>query len=326
MLAFTARRILVSIPVLLASSILVFFLVSSGADPLEDLKARNPPVPPATLANLSHQLRLDEPLPLRYWHWLTGVLHGNFGYSRQFNYHIGTELGHRLGATLRLVLLAALLAAIFAVITGLVSAVKQYGAGDYSLTLTGFLFLSLPTAAFGLLLKIAAIKANESAGHTVFFTIGESTPGLTGGFFARLGDTAGHLVLPVITLALVSYAAWSRFQRAALLEVLNSEYIRLARSKGISGARVMVRHALRTALIPLTTVVAIDFAGLLGGAIITETIFQWRAMGDFGIRAITRGDVNTVQAWLIVTAVLVVVFNLIADLLYAVLDPRIRLA
>ncbi len=326
MLAFTARRILLSIPVLLASSILVFFLVSSGADPLEDLRARNPPVPPATIKNLEHQLRLDEALPLRYWHWLTGVLHGDFGFSRQFNNNVGTELGARLGATLRLVLMAALLAVIFAVVTGVVSAVKQYGAADYSLTLTGFLFLSLPTAGFGLLLKQLAVSINDSSGSRLFSTIGEATPGLQGGLLTRLGDQAGHLVLPVITLALISYASWSRFQRASMLEVLNSDYIRLARSKGISRFRVMVRHALRTALVPLTTVVAIDFAGLLGGAVITETIFQWRAMGDFGIRAITRGDVNSVQAWLIVTAVLVVAFNLVADLLYAVLDPRIRYA
>ena len=132
------------------------------------------------------------------------------------------------------------------------------------------------------------------------------------------------MVLPTISLALISYAAWSRFQRASMLEVLNSDYVRLARAKGLSRRRVMVKHALRTALIPLTTVTALDLAAIIGGAVVTETVFEWRGMGDLLLNSIRTDDVYAVMAWLLVTAIVVILFNLIADLLYAVLDPRIR--
>jgi peptide/nickel transport system permease protein len=136
----------------------------------------------------------------------------------------------------------------------------------------------------------------------------------------------GHMVLPTIALALISYASWSRFQRASMLEVLNSDYLRLARYKGLPRRTVMVRHGLRTALIPLTTVTALDLASIIGGAVVTETVFQWHGMGDFLIRSIREQDVYATASWLLITAVVVIVFNLIADLLYAVLDPRIRYA
>jgi peptide/nickel transport system permease protein len=133
-------------------------------------------------------------------------------------------------------------------------------------------------------------------------------------------------VLPTISLALISYAAWSRYQRAAMLEVMNSDYVRLARAKGLSRRRVMVKHALRNALIPLTTVTALDLASIISGAVVTETVFQWRGMGDLLLNAIRTDDVYVTMAWLLVTATVVIVFNLLADLLYAVLDPRIRYA
>jgi peptide/nickel transport system permease protein len=134
------------------------------------------------------------------------------------------------------------------------------------------------------------------------------------------------MVLPTISLALISYAAWSRYQRSAMLEVLNSDYVRLARAKGLSRRRVMVKHALRNALIPLTTVTALDLASIISGAVLTETVFQWRGMGDLLLNAIRTDDVYVVMAWLLVTATVVIAFNLLADLLYAVLDPRIRYA
>jgi peptide/nickel transport system permease protein len=169
-----------------------------------------------------------------------------------------------------------------------------------------------------------AIKFNDAVGRTVVYTVGDSTPGLTGGFFGNLGNYAAHLVLPTITLAAISFASWSRFQRSSMLDVLNSDYVRLARAKGLSKSRVMVRHALRTALIPLVTVVAIDFGAILGGAVITERVFAWHGMGELLITGITSKDTNVVLAWLMVSAVAVIGFNLIADVLYAYLDPRIR--
>jgi glutathione transport system permease protein len=161
----------------------------------------------------------------------------------------------------------------------------------------------------------------------VLYTVGDNTPDFTGGTGARLLDNLEHAVLPVLTLVLVSYAAWSRYQRASLLDVLNSDYVRFARAKGLSRRRVLIRHALRNALIPITTVIALDFAAVIGGAVITEIVYGWEGMGRLllnGLEGPLTPDVNTVQAWLMITAVIVVAFNLIADILYAVLDPRIR--
>jgi peptide/nickel transport system permease protein len=326
MLAFTLRRLLIAIPLLIISTIITFLLVALSGDPLADLKTHQPPYPQSTIDLKRHQLRLDQSLPERYWHWLGGLPHGDFGPSVRQNFNIGDQLAHRLVVTMRMVALAMLLAVIFAVVVGVISAVRQYSGLDYAFTFTGFLFLSMPSFWLAILLKeFLAIKINGWTGHTLLYTIGDSSVETKTGW-AHITDLAGHIILPTIVLALISYASWSRFQRASMLDVLNSDYIRLARAKGLSNRRVMVKHALRTALIPLTTVTALDLAGILGGAIITERVFQWHGMGEMLINGINDRDVYVVLAWLLVTAFIVVLFNLIADLLYAVLDPRIRYA
>jgi peptide/nickel transport system permease protein len=196
---------------------------------------------------------------------------------------------------------------------------------DYSTTFLGFIFLSMPTFWFAILLKQGGVWFNEHTHTQTFSTIGErSIPITDHSFWGSLKDIAGHMVLPVIVLGLVGYAAWSRFTRASMLEVLNSDYVRLARSKGLSPRTVLVKHALRTALIPLATVTALDIAALLGGAIVTETVFQWHGMGYLFLTAVTGIDFNIMLGWLLVAAFIVIMFNLIADLLYGVLDPRIR--
>ncbi|HEX4979576.1 MAG TPA: ABC transporter permease, partial [Acidimicrobiales bacterium] len=157
------------------------------------------------------------------------------------------------------------------------------------------------------------------------YTIGQESPDFEGGFFARLGDIAGHTVLPALTLVLISFAQYSRYTRSSMLDVLQSDYVRTARAKGLASRRVLLRHGLRNALIPLTTIVALDFSAVMGGAIVTERVFGWRGMGTLLVEGVQEFDVNVVQGWLMVTAVVVVVFNLLADVAYAYLDPRIRL-
>ena len=325
MLAYTVRRVLVSIPVLLVATFVMFLIVAAGGDPLADLRTKNPRPSEEVIALAAHRLHLDQPVLTRYWHWVTGVIHGDFGPAVQGGgtLDIGTEIGHRALVTVRLVLLAMLLAAILAIVVGVISARKQYSAVDYGFTFTGFLFLAMPTFWFAILLKEAAIWSNHR-GWSKFQTIGDRSPNVAPGFLNHLSDTLNHMILPTIVLALISYAAWSRFNRASMLEVLSSDYIRLARAKGISPRRVLIRHALRTALIPFVTVTALDIAAILGGAIITETIFQWRGMGDFLVRSIFNHDPYAILAWLLISGTAVIVFNLIADLLYGVLDPRIR--
>ena len=329
MLAFVIRRILVSIPVLIGSTVLTFILVKLSGDPLQFLKLRNPPVPPSTIKANEHRLRLDESWPAQYWHWITGVvLHGNFGQAIHPTDNIRSELFKALGVTARLVIISVILSLILAIVTGVYSAVRQYSITDYTTTFIGFLFLSMPVFWFAILLKQAGIWYNENYAASNgcgfrFGTIGDKSvfrPACTSAF----QDNLGHLILPVVVLSLVGYAGWTRFTRASMLEVLNSDYVRLARSKGLKPRQVLIRHALRTALIPLTTVTALDIAALLSGAIVTETVFQWHGMSNLFLTAVRNIDFNVMLAWLLVTATIVILFNLLADIMYGVLDPRIR--
>jgi peptide/nickel transport system permease protein len=326
MLVFVIRRVLISIPVLVASTFLTFIIVKLSGDPLQYLKQRQPRPAQAFIDSESHRLWLDRSWPAQYWHWISNLLlHGDWGPAVRGHDNVGSDVIHALLVTARLVIVAVIIALILAVVTGVVSAVKQYSLTDYTTTFIGFLFLSMPTFWFAILLKQAGIFFNEHTGTQTFSTIGErSIPITDNSFFGSTKDIFGHLILPTIVLGLVGYASWSRFTRASMLEVLNSDYVRLARSKGLSPRTVLVKHALRTALIPLATVTSLDIAGLLGGAIVTETVFQWHGMGYLFLTALYNIDFNVMLGWLMVTAVIVIAFNLIADILYGVLDPRIR--
>ncbi|HEV3464838.1 MAG TPA: ABC transporter permease [Actinomycetota bacterium] len=324
MLSFIIRRLLIAIPLVLLSSVLVFVLVAYSGDPLAELKGRNPPVPPQVIEARERALGLDKPLPTRYVTWLGNFVQGDMGKSIG-GIDVRPLLFQRLRVTLRMVVLASILAIVLAIAAGVLSAVKQYTPTDYTFTFLGFLFLSMPVFWLAALLKeYGAIRLNRLFGEQVVYTVGAETPNLSGGLGTRLADYLGHLILPTVALALISFAAWSRYQRATMLDVLGSDYIRLARAKGLSRTRVMTRHALRNALIPLVTVVAIDTGAIFGGAVITERVFSWQGMGALLVQGVTTKDINVLLAWLMVTSVLVVLFNLIADVLYAVLDPRIR--
>ena len=328
---YAARRFLASIPVVLMSTFVVFLMVTYSGDPLGDFKLQQlrqngtPAIIAARVKAEEHFLRLDKPVLERYWLWIKGiVLHGDFGPSRHVP-DVGAQLADRLLVTARLLALAVLLAVGLALVVGVVSAVRRSGVTDHALTFVSIVFLSLPVFWFAVLLKdYLAVDLNTAVGRRLVFTMGQSTPNLVGGFWTHLGDALGHLVLPTIVLALSVYPPWSRFQRASLVEVLDSDYVRLARAKGLPRRRVLTHHALRTALIPLATVVAVDFAALVGSTVITEQIFTWQGMGTMLLDGIRDRDVYVVLAWLLVVAVIVVVVNLISDLLYAVLDPRIR--
>ncbi|MGV9300390.1 MULTISPECIES: ABC transporter permease [Amycolatopsis] len=326
MLAFALRRLFVSVPILIVSTFVVFVMVSLSANPLTPLIARNPPPPPRTIELERIRLHLDQPILERYWHWITGILHGDFGPSVQSTMNIGSEVFGRFGVTLRLIVLAMVVALILAVLIGVISASRQYSKFDYTATFFGFLFLSMPSFWFALVLKQVGISINTTVGDQVFYTIGSSSVVAAGGFWTQFGDVLGHLILPTISLALTSYAAWSRYQRASMLEVLNSDYVRLARAKGLPRWTVTRKHALRNALIPLTTVTALDIGSILGGAVVTETVFQWQGAGAFLLDAIKRSDVYAVEAWLLIAATFIILLNLVADLLYGLLDPRIRYA
>jgi peptide/nickel transport system permease protein len=329
MLFFTIRRVIASVFVLLASSFLVFALCAASFDPLSRYYTLQPRPPEAFFDNLREKLGLNDNFFVRYWHWLTGAITGDFGESVNGT-PVADQLFQRLGVTARLITAAIIIAVILAIVVGVIGAVRQYKASDYAFTFLAYLLIALPTFWFAALLKeFVAVGINDWSGSQVLFTIGEETPalGLYASGWELWADRLGHLVLPTISLALLSFAAWSRFQRAAMLDVLSSDYMRLARAKGLTYRRAVVKHGLRNALIPLTTVVALGIGSLFGGAIITEQVFVWNGMGRYLLEdGIHDNDINVVLGWLLVSAVFVVLFNLIADILYAVLDPRIRLS
>jgi peptide/nickel transport system permease protein len=329
MLLYTVRRLIASALVLLASSALVFALVASTVDPLAQFRTRQPPPSEEFFAEQRALLGLDKPVLQRYWDWLTGVVQGDFGNNVAGN-PVGPTLFTRLGVTARMVLAAMVLSILLAIIVGVFTAVRKNKPADYVATIISYMLIALPVFWFAVLLKeFVAIRFNELVGETILYTQGEESAGLS--LYAEgwelWKDRLGHLVLPTIALTGITYAAWSRFQRASMLDVMSSEYMRFARAKGVPWRRVLIKHGLRNALIPLTTVVALGVGAIFGGAIITETVFNWNGMGRYFTQdGLGQQDLNVVLGWLIVSAFFIVLFNLIADLLYAVLDPRIRLS
>ncbi|MFD6099752.1 ABC transporter permease [Nocardiopsis flavescens] len=334
MLVYTARRLAVAIPVLLAASVLVFLMVDLSGDPLAELRLQQPPPSPEAIADAEARYYLDRSIPERYWLWMTGIggngdiglLQGQFGPSvRGVAFDIGTQLSSSIYVTIRLVTAAVIAALGLAVLSGVVSAMRQYSKLDYTLTFIGFLALAMPTFWLGALIKEGGLWFNQTTGTGFFYTIGANSArvsNMTG--WEYFLDSAGHLVLPTITLMLTSFASWSRYQRTSMLEVLNSDYVRLARAKGVPNRVVVRRHALRTALIPLVTVATIGIVAIIEGVVITETIFQWRGLGYFFIEAVKAQDAFAIMSWLMLSGTLVVIANLVADILYGVLDPRIR--
>jgi peptide/nickel transport system permease protein len=325
MFAYVIRRLLISVVILFFASILVFVLVSTAGDPLALLRA-NPHTPHSTIVAREHLLHLNDPLWQRYWIWFSNAIRGNLGNTTK-GQAVAPQLWSHLFVTLRMVIVATILAIVIAIVLGVWSAVRQNKLTDHVITVTNFVLLATPVFVLGLALKeFVAIPVNQHVGSTLFYTNGEQSPTLSGSFFSRLPDYAGHTVLPALTLILVTYTSWAIYQRSSMIETLDADHVRLARAKGLSRRRVLVRHVLRNALIPLTTVVALDFAAVLGGAILTEYIFGWQGLGTWYITGVSTLDVNIMLAYLLLTATFVILFNLMADILYGVLDPRIRYA
>ncbi|MGH8793440.1 MAG: ABC transporter permease [Stackebrandtia sp.] len=339
MIVYATRRLLVMIPLLLGASLLVFVIVDTTSDPVAEQvavlqMASSDPVPAETIAGLEKKWYQDRSMPERYWLWLTGVggrgdvgiLQGEWGPSTRANYDIGGEIASGFAVTLRLVLVATLMAIGLAIFTGVVSAVRQYSRLDYTLTFVGFLALAMPTFWLAQLLQQGGIAVNGFFGDNPIQTRRDSSIDAENlAFFPWLGDVAGHLILPTLALMLTGYAATSRYQRSAMLEVLGSDYIRLARAKGVRNRTVMRRHALRTALIPVATFAPLGAAFALSGSIVVEQVFDWEGLGMFLLEALQRPvDPYAVMGYLLITGVIVLIAVLISDLLYGVLDPRIR--
>ncbi|MGH2936289.1 MAG: ABC transporter permease [Gaiellaceae bacterium] len=320
MLTYIIRRVLYSIPVLVISSFLSFAFVSLAGNPLGQLRIV-PNISQNTLNNLAHQYHLDEPIPVRYWYWVQDVFTHKLGNSLQTLQPIWPDVTRTLGHTLQIVGTAEVLALILGVLVGIFSAIRQYSFFDYFFTSFSFLGFAMPVFWLALLLQIAFTDIYLHWHVRIFYTSGlNSVPGGAPWSLDRLQ----HIGLPVITLMVISFALYSRFMRASMLDVLNADYVRTARAKGLPEWRVVMGHVFRNALIPIVTVSALNIGAVFGGAIITETIFTLDGFGFYFVDRLRAGDVYAVMAYLMVTSVIIVLFNLIADILYGFLDPRIR--
>jgi peptide/nickel transport system permease protein len=323
MLAYIARRILYSIPVLIVASFLTFWGLRVAFDPLA--KYRNSKGGVATIIEQKKRLGLNHPLVIQWWNWFTKAIHGNLGVSDRTNDPVMGEIIHRLGTTMHLIVWSTILSAFLAIGVGVYSAVKQYSIGDYVFTGISYIGLAMPPFWFGLMAIVIFTTFPVTHWHLnqpIFYSIGLHGTG-KGGIFNL--DYYRHLALPVATLTVQSIASWSRFERASMLDVLSADYVRTARAKGVPRRKVIFKHAFRNALIPLLTVMALDTAFLFGGLIITEQIFAISGMGRYFLESLTAGDAPALVGWTVVTAAFVILFNLLADIMYSVLDPRIRL-
>ncbi|EWC59346.1 Oligopeptide transport system permease protein OppB [Actinokineospora spheciospongiae] len=323
MIGFLLRRLANYVVLCLAATFLAFALASATFDPIAILQQRNPPPPAAVLDAKRADLHLDQPVPQRFLTWVGGVAHGDFGRTVT-DRSVVEELPRRVGVSLRLFLIGVVLGVGFGVLLGVISAIRQYRLSDYLATLFSFVILSTPVFVLGTLLKQPAQGFNDLIGTNYLQTLGEQTPGFQGSWFASLGDRLRYLIVPTATIALGQIAYYSRYQRSAMLDVLGSDFLRTAQAKGLTRRRALFKHGLRTALIPMATLFAFGFGLLITGGTFTERIFGWYGMGDWLITGVVSQDANIVATVTLFIAVLVLVSGWLSDVLYAVLDPRVR--
>jgi peptide/nickel transport system permease protein len=325
MVKFLLRRLANSIVLVGLAASLAYVLAAVSLHPRANFEGRNPAPPEAVVDRRLDELNLNDKTPVteRYGRWVRNVVRGDFGRTWDGT-SVNQEMRRRIGVSLRLLLIATIVGGVLGVLAGAWGAIRQYRLSDHAITLLSFAVLSTPVFVLAVVLEIVAVGFNDAVGVRVFEYTGEFTPGLSGGFWPQLLDRLQHLVLPSLTLVLGQIAVFSRYQRNAMLDVLGQDFVRTARAKGLRRGTALLKHALRTALIPAATFFAYNFGLLLVGATFTETIFGWHGMGEWFIDSVTRNDVNAVAAVSCFAAFLVLVAGLLSDIAYAVLDPRIR--
>jgi peptide/nickel transport system permease protein len=320
--AFVLRRLVVAIPVVLLATLVVFLLVSARGDPLRDIRHK-PTVSQQTIRNLEHEYHLDKSTPEQYALWLGDFVRGDWGTSFRTERPVSDMVADATWNSFLLVGTAVVLSAALALLLGVVSAVRQHSLFDYTATGFSYFGFSMPDFFFALLLQLVLVVwLREEFGIQLFYVQGKYSVGQEG----DIGNLIRHMVLPVATLMLTSVAAWSRYQRDSMLDALRTDYVRTARAKGVPRGQIIRRHALRNALVPFVTVVAIDAGVLLGGVVVVERIFSWPGLGLLFFDALEHSDYPVLLAWMAIATVFVVLFNLLADVLYGALDPRIRLS
>jgi len=299
MTTYLLRRMLSTVPLVVGVSIIVFGILQAMPGGPLAVYLDNPYITGKDLALLRHQLGLDQPLYIQYIRWFESYMSGRWGVSYASGEPVGRLIAGRAPA------------AVFAITAGVYSAVRQYSLFDYSVTLFSFLGISVPVFWLGLMLQLL-LAVNLGWLPVAGFGAADNSM-----------DVLRHLIMPTIVLSLFIAGRWSRFTRAGVLEVLSQDYVRTARAKGLSERTVIFRHALRTSLTPVVTIMALDLAGLFSGAVVTETVFAWPGMGSLLIQSISNVDYPTLLAILMLSSFAVILSNLLVDVLYGILDPRI---
>jgi len=318
MLRFVVRRLALGLLIMWLISLAVFalFFIAPN-DVARTLAGRQ--ATPETVALISARLGLDQPIWKQYLDFLGNALHGDLGYDYYHQVPVTTIMAQALPITLSLVVGGAIIWLVMGVFNGVISAIRPRSFTDRSLTVFALFFYSMPTFFLGLLLLFFLYYQLTVAGYPIF------PPGGYAPLSEGLGPWLQHLILPWFTLALVSAATYTRLTRASMLEVLGEDYVRTARSKGIRESRVITRHALRSAMTPVVTQFGIDVGALVGGVVVTETVFSLPGLGKTSIDAINQQDLPVIIGIVLFASFAVVVANIVVDMFYAVLDPRVRL-
>jgi peptide/nickel transport system permease protein len=313
---YLLRRLLIAVPSLLGISVVLFAVLAlAPGDPFGEL-ASNPNVPPEVAAALRAKFGLDDPITLRYLHWLSAMLHGDWGFSFVSRMDVDTLILQRLPATLFIIGSSQVLALLIALPVGVYSAVRPYSIFDHIANLLAFIGFSLPTFFTGLLFILLFSIDLDWLPFVYRTDIGGSG---WHWYWEQLKQSA----MPVAVLGLLQAASWTRYVRSSVLEVSRLDYVTTARAKGVPERMVVIKHIVRNALIPVVTLVALQMPGLFGGAIVTEQIFRIPGIGSLLISSILANDTPVIMAVTFVFACLVILFNLLADVLYGWLDPRI---
>ncbi|MER6349267.1 ABC transporter permease [Streptomyces sp. NPDC001595] len=325
MLALSAIRLTRCLVLLLASTFLSYLISSAALDPRAYFEERTPRPPAAVVDRRLAELGLDQrdPVTERFARWSWRALHGDLGRTLD-GASVSAEFGRRAGVTARLLLVGTVVGTVLGVLAGVWAAVRRGRLPDRALTVFSFAVLAVPPFVLGLLLQAGALGVNDLAGRPVIRYTGERTPGLEGGPAAHLRDLAVHLALPTAAVAMAAVATYSRYQRAATLDVLASEHLLTARAKGLTPGRALLRHGLRVSLISLATYFSFGVLTLFTGAVFTEKIFGWHGLGSWFVDSVQKGDVHAVVAVEVFGAALVLAAGLLAELLHQALDPRVR--
>jgi peptide/nickel transport system permease protein len=314
MRAYLARRVVQSLVVLFLVSLGGFSVLHLAPGGPIAIYTMSPTMSAEDVERLTRLLGLDQPLHVQYTKWVKGMVTADWGRSYRDGRTVGEVIADRIPATVVLMLSAFVVAIVLGLATGIVSAVRQYSLFDHAMTLGAMVALSIPTFWLGLM------------GIYIFAELLRVLPpgniGTIGAPFS-LADRLRHLALPAATLGLVMVATWSRYTRASMLEVIGEDYIRTARAKGVAGRVVILKHALKNALLPLVTLAGLQLPLIFSGALVTETVFTWPGMGRLFVDSIGYRDYPVLMGLLILTSALVVVGNLVTDLVYAAIDPRI---